>query len=53
LQTNERVRSLGVSGRAIQDVAFHPALPILVTRSSDGTVCLWDVTTYRYTQYFS
>lgn len=31
----------------MRDVACHPTLPILATRLDDGTVCLWDATTYR------
>ncbi|KAL6640391.1 hypothetical protein ACP70R_021514 [Stipagrostis hirtigluma subsp. patula] len=47
LQTEKRVHSLGMSGRYTLEVACHPTLPILVTRSGGGIVCLWDASTYR------
>ncbi|XP_035821244.1 uncharacterized protein [Zea mays] len=48
LQTQKTVHRLLVHQREMRDVACHPTLPILATRLDDGTVCLWDATTYRY-----
>ncbi|TVU20679.1 hypothetical protein EJB05_36898, partial [Eragrostis curvula] len=42
----ERVHGFGVCGRYTQDIACHPALPILVTSIGNRTLCLWDATTY-------
>jgi len=47
LETEKVVHTLGVSGRRTSRVACHPTLPILVTTLDDGTVCLWDASTYR------
>ncbi|KAF7104787.1 hypothetical protein CFC21_105654 [Triticum aestivum] len=47
LKTQEVVHTLSVSGRKMTWVACHPKLPILVTMLDDGTVCLWDASTYR------
>lgn len=37
----------GHEGR-ITAVNLHPELPLLITGSLDGTVRLWDSTTYKY-----
>ncbi|PUZ46710.1 hypothetical protein GQ55_7G104100 [Panicum hallii var. hallii] len=49
LQTEECVHKLGLSGSGIiDDIACHPTLPILATRGTARTVCLWDARpTYR------
>ncbi|CAL4995413.1 unnamed protein product [Urochloa decumbens] len=46
LRTEERVHTLAVDGQSICNLACHPTLPTLVTMLLDGTVCLWDATTY-------
>nr|TKW00025.1 hypothetical protein SEVIR_8G082100v2 [Setaria viridis] len=48
LQRQEFIHKLGGHGFTVCDVASHPTLPILATSSRDGTVCLWDTGTYRY-----
>ena len=47
LKTRKVVHTLSVSGHKTTWVACHPKLPILVTMLDDGTVCLWDASTYR------
>uniref|UniRef100_N1R4M9 Uncharacterized protein n=1 Tax=Aegilops tauschii TaxID=37682 RepID=N1R4M9_AEGTA len=47
LKTQKVVHTLSVSGHKTTWVACHPKLPILVTMLDDGTVCLWDASTYR------
>ncbi|RLM70228.1 hypothetical protein C2845_PM17G14490 [Panicum miliaceum] len=47
LETGKIVHTLGVSGLKTSHIACHPTLPILATTLDDGTVCLWDASTYR------
>ncbi|KAL6640389.1 hypothetical protein ACP70R_021512 [Stipagrostis hirtigluma subsp. patula] len=47
LQEKDCVHTLTVRGQPMRDVACHPTLPLLATRSSDGTIWLWDASTCR------
>ncbi|KAL6595552.1 hypothetical protein ACP70R_047892 [Stipagrostis hirtigluma subsp. patula] len=47
LQEENCVHTLTVRGQPMRDVACHPTLPLLATRSSDGTIWLWDASTCR------
>ena len=47
LDTGKIVHTLGVSGLKMSRVACHPSLPILASTLDDGTVCLWDASTYK------
>ncbi|PUZ45721.1 hypothetical protein GQ55_8G247200 [Panicum hallii var. hallii] len=47
LDTGKIVHTLGVSGLKMSRVACQPKLPILATTLDDGTICLWDASTYK------
>jgi coatomer subunit beta' len=47
LDTGKIVHTLGMSGLKTSRVACHQKLPILATTLDDGTICLWDASTYK------